>query len=361
MLYVKKIVSVSSHITIVDKNGLVNWKHLAETIHSSNHHVKHIDPYIDTQGLLYYSNNVAGVAIKAINSSTNINAVKKHIVSGSYHSLLPGSYNALIGVGIANTLGINVGDKLTLTVPIGKITPIGFLPTFKMFTVSGIFKTGLYDYDANFMIVNLHDAQTMLQLGNKITGLMLHVDDFMNTPLIKYQLMNTISTKYSITDWIDLHKNYFSAVQLEKHMMWLVLIIIIIIAAFNLVVTLVMVVNTHAVDIAILRTMGASKSQILRIFIYQGLIAGIFGSVVGTTIGIITAYYIGNIVAFFERLLHIKLIQSGVYLIDYLPSKILFSDVSSIFCITFIFSCLATIYPSLQAAKTHPVNILRTH
>ena len=196
-------------------------------------------------------------------------------------------------------------------------------------------------------------------MGNAVTGVRLKVDDVMQTQLIKQQLSMNLPETLLVNDWIDQHQNYFSAVQMEKKMMFVVLSLIVAVAAFNLVATLVMTVNDKKADIAIMRTMGASKNSILKIFLIQGGVSGIIGTVSGTILGLLLAANVGKLVHFIELATGSKLISSDVYLIDYLPSQIIFSDVFSIFCISIILSLLATLYPSYRAAKTNPVEALR--
>jgi lipoprotein-releasing system permease protein len=208
-------------------------------------------------------------------------------------------------------------------------------------------------------LINLADAQILFKMSNNVTGIRLTVDDVMNTKIIKQQLGMVLPDNILASDWIDQHSNYFSAVELEKKMMFVILTLIVAVAAFNLVSTLVMTVNDKRADIAILRTMGASKRNITHIFILQGGVSGIIGTISGTILGLLLAIYIGNIVHFFELLTHSKLINSDVYLIDYLPSQIIASDVISIFIVSIFLSIVATIYPSYNAAKTDPVEALR--
>ena len=357
-----KIIGVTSHMQLLDASGMLkNWEQISELAKKSNKHILEYAPYVDGQALVSFDNNVNGVIVRGIEPKYEhtVDNVDQNMVSGSDKTLESGSFNVVIGYTLAKQLGVAVGDKITLITPDGQITPAGMLPRIKQFTVTGIFNVHMYEYDSSLVLINLHDAQILFKMGNTVSGVRLKVDDVMETQKIKYALEDHLPENVVITDWIAQHQNYFAAVDMEKKMMFVILTLIVAVAAFNLVSTLVMTVNDKKTDIAILRTMGVSKRSIMHIFMIQGGISGIIGTVSGTILGLIMAANVGKIVHFIEIATGPKLVNADVYLIDYLPSQIVPRDVISIFIVSVILSILATLYPSWNASKTDPVEALR--
>lgn len=356
-----KIIGVTAHIELTDaSNQLANWQKIATKVRD-NKEVIALAPYVDGQALVSFDGNVSGVIIRGVKPDLEktVDDVSSHMESGRADSLVSGRFNIIIGKDLAKNLGVEVGDKITLITPDGNITPAGMIPRLKQFTVSGIFNVHMYEYDSSLVYIDLHDAQVLLKMGDTVSGLRIKVTDVMQTPRIKTELSKTLPESVILTDWIDQHANYFAAVELEKKMMFVILTLIVAVAAFNLVSTLVMTVNDKRADIAILRTMGASKKSITKIFMIQGGLSGIIGTISGTLLGLLMAFYIGHIVHGIEVLTGMQFINSDVYFIDYLPSKIDPANVITIFIISIVLSILATIYPSINAAKTDPVEALR--
>ncbi|MCC2645052.1 MAG: lipoprotein-releasing system transrane subunit LolC [Burkholderiales bacterium] len=356
-----KIIGVTAHMQLIDASGqLNNWEDIAKKA-KTNKHILNFAPYVDGQGLVSYDGNVSGVLIRGVKPDLEktVDNIGAHIISGESNSLISGKFNVIIGKELARQLGVQVGDKITIITPDGQTTPAGMIPRLKQFNVTGIFNMHMFEYDSGLVLINLADAQVLLKMNHAVSGIRLTVDDVMNTREIKHQLGKIMPDNILASDWVDQHANYFSAVELEKKMMFVILTLIVAVAAFNLVSTLVMTVNDKRADIAILRTMGASKQNITRIFILQGGVSGIIGTVSGTVLGLLLAANIGKIVHFFEMVTGTKLISGDVYLIDYLPSQIIPSDVISIFIVSILLSIVATIYPSRNAAKTDPVEALR--
>lgn len=356
-----KIIGVTAHMQLMDAAGqLSGWEDIAQKV-KKNKHVLNYAPYVDGQALVSYDGNVSGVLVRGIKPSLEktVDDFGSHLISGKPDSLIPGKFNVIIGKELARMLGVQLGDKITLIAPDGQVTPAGMIPRLKQFTITGIFNMHMFEYDGGLVLIDMADAQVLFKMNDTVSGIRLTVDDVMNTKQIKQQLGRLLPDNILASDWIDQHANYFSAVELEKKMMFVILTLIVAVAAFNLVSTLVMTVNDKRADIAILRTMGASKRNITRIFILQGGVSGIIGTVSGTVLGLLLATYIGQIVHFFELLTGTKLISSDVYMIDYLPSQIIPGDVMSIFIVSILLSIIATIYPSRNAAKTDPVEALR--
>lgn len=356
-----KIIGVTSHMQITDMSGtLQNWQDIGK-IALTDREVLDYAPYIDGQALTSYAGNVSGILVRGVDPSleNKVDQVSGHMISGKFDSLAPGSFNVVIGKELASQLGVKVGDKITLITPDGEVSPAGMIPRLKQFKVSGIFYMHMYEYDSSLAFINLHDAQILFKMGNNVTGVRLKVADVMRTQQIKLHLDDKYKDNIIVTDWIEQHQNYFAAVDLEKKMMFVILTLIVAVATFNLVSTLVMTVQEKKADIAILRTIGATKRDIMGIFIIQGGISGIIGTLGGTIMGLLLATYIGKIVHVIETITHTHLINSDVYLINYLPSQIIPSDVITIFIISILLSLLATLYPSYAAAKTDPVEALR--
>ena len=355
-----KIIGATAHMQVMDASGtLQNWQSVTGKI-MQNKHVLQSAPYVDGQALISFDGNVSGVLLRGIEPKleANVDSIGKHMISGR-ENLAPGKFDVVIGQDLAKQLGVAVGDRITVVTPDGQITPAGTIPRLKQFTITGIFNLHMYEYDSSLILINMQDAQVLLKMGSGVSGIRLMVDDVMQTQKIKDELEQSLPDNIVVTDWIEQHQNYFSAVELEKKMMFVILTLIVAVAVFNLVSTLVMTVNDKKADIAILRTMGASKKNIRNIFMLQGGLSGIVGTVSGTILGLLLATYIGNIVHVVELITGSKLINSDVYMIDYLPSQINFADVVSIFIVAIILSIIATIYPSQNAAKIDPAEALR--
>jgi lipoprotein-releasing system permease protein len=262
-------------------------------------------------------------------------------------------------VELARQLNVGMGDKVTLFTPEGTVTPAGMIPRYKQFTVIGIFKVDMFEYDASLAMIHLQDAQVLSRMGDTVSGVRLKLDDPMLAPLVKANLQQALGQQAQVTDWTDTNANYFRAVQIEKRMMTIILTLIVAVAAFNLVSTLVMVVTDKQADIAILRTLGAAPSSIMKIFMIQGSVAGVSGTLAGVAGGVVVALNLDVIVPLIERVLGTKLLSSEVYMIDYLPSDVQLGDVSTITVIALLLALLATIYPSWRAARTQPAEALR--
>lgn len=356
-----KIIGVTAHMQVMSAtNQLSNWHDLGQ-ISLKNPRVLAYAPYIDGQGLISYDGSVSGILIRGVDPDyeSRVDDITHKLVQGKFSSLESNNFNIILGQDLARQLGAGLGDKITIITPNGQVTPAGMIPRLKQFTITGIFDTHMLEYDSSLVYIGLNTAQILFKTRTSVTGLRLKVNDVLNTQQIKQELYPLLPEDTIIQDWVDQHQNYFAAVSMEKKMMFVILILIVAVAAFNLVSTLVMTVNDKKADIAILRTIGASQNSIMKIFMLQGGISGIIGTCTGTVFGIILAYFIGDIVHWIEIITHTKLISGDVYMIDYLPSQIKFMDVFYIFSISIILSIIATVYPSRAAAKTNPAEALR--
>ena len=284
-----------------------------------------------------------------------------HMRVGKLSDLRAGEFGIILGVELAQTLGVNLGDKVVLMAPQGQFTPTGVVPRIKQFRVIGIFQIGMYEYDAGLALIHMEDAAKLYRMGSHVSGIRLKLDNLFNAPEIGRQLvaqLNAADTFY-ISDWTDQHANLFRAVQLEKRMMFIILTMIVGVAAFNIVSTLVMAVNDKRADIAILRTLGASPGMVMRVFIVQGTLIGFIGTLMGAIGGSLLALNIKTVVPFIERLFGVQFMAKEVYYISEVPSQLLWSDVMMITAVAFVLSLLATLYPSWRASKMNPAEALR--
>lgn len=337
------------------------WKILSDLAHK-NTHVIASTPYITNQALLTNAGEVRGILIQGIDPHTFPAMVnyQEQFTVGQFAELQAGKFNIILGEGLAEALGAKVGNKITLLTPQGNITPMGMVPRVKQFTVAGIVQSNIYELDTTLSLIHIEDAQKLFRMGNNITGLRLRVDNPQDAPQMSQTLIpNQLYDTVWVRDWSFQNKSYFEAVSLEKKMMFIIMALISAVASFNLVSSLVMTVNEKRADIAILRTLGVSPKGIMKIFMTQGAVAGIVGTLSGTIIGVLIALNIGHIVKGVESLMGNSLVNSQVYFLDYVPSYVDISDVFIITLISLSLSFLATLYPSWRAAQTQPAEALR--
>lgn len=358
-----RILGVASHLQITGPdNQLSDWQFIAGRI-KDEAHVQAAAPYIMAQGMLSYGQAVQGAIVRGVMPAEEdqVAEIGAHMRAGSLSDLHAGEFGIVLGAELAQSLGVLVGDKVVLMAPQGQFTPTGIVPRIKQFRVVGLFQMGMYEYDAGLALIHMDDASVLYRMGDKVSGLRLKLDDLFLAPSISNQLTTKLSDigHYFVSDWTQQHANFFRAVQMEKRVMFIILALIVAVAAFNIVSTLVMAVTDKRADIAIMRTFGASPRSIMQIFIVQGALIGVIGTVVGAVIGIIVALNIDVIVPAIERLFNTQFLAKDVYYISDLPSQLLWSDVSMIILLSFALSLLATLYPSWRAAKMNPAEALR--
>jgi len=264
----------------------------------------------------------------------------------------------VIGAPLAKQLNVGIGDYITLVTPEAAMTPAGLVPRFKRFRLVGTFEVG-YDYDTSMAFIDLSDAQKLFKMGDRITGIQMKLDDLFAAPRLKKEIYDYLGGEYSISDWTRTNGNFFEAVKLEKTLMFLMLILIIAVAAFNILSALVMMVTDKQADIAILRTLGALPGTIMRIFMVQGMVIGLIGTTLGVVGGIALALNVTDILAGVEKLLDVELISADVYYISHLPSVLVLKDVINITLVALVLSFVATLYPAWQASRTQPAEALR--
>lgn len=358
-----QVLNVAPHIEVgyLDEEQSTQWPELIQKF-KSNPEVLAAAPYVSGQALLAYSGEVRGAQLKGIDPKLETTVVEfaKDMPIGKFSDLSNREFNIILGTRLARDLDVNVGEKVTVITPEGNVTPAGVVPRLKQFTVVGLVSTNVPEVDASLAMIHIQDAQKLFRLGDGVTGVRLKLKNPQNAPTIASTLLSGADLKhYWISDWTYQNRSYFEAVELEKRMMSIILTLIIAVAAFNLVSSLVMSVNEKQADIAILRTLGLPPLGITKIFMLQGTILGTLGTLFGVVFGCLLAWKVGVLVRFFEELFGLHLINQQIYFIDYLPSDIKLMDVVTIACVSLVLSFLATIYPSYRAAKTHPAEALR--
>lgn len=319
-------------------------------------------PFVNGQGMLLNQGAVSGAQVIGIvpSQQNTISDLNTKMQSGKLESLTPDAYNMVIGKTLASNLGLTVGDQVNLFTPQSTTTPLGILPRFRRFTISGIFDTDNgFGFDSGVAYINYQDAQRLYSAGQGVSGLYLKLNNVYSADLVTQELQQQLPAFYYVTNWTEQYGAFFDALSMEKTIMFVILLLIVGVATFNLVSTLVMVVNDKRPDIAILRTMGASPRQIMRIFIIQGAVVGMIGVGLGIVGGVILSLNATAIVNAIQNHFHVQLISSSVYFVNFLPSQLHILDVINVALIAFGLSLIATIYPALSASKTHPAEALR--
>ena len=354
-----RMLSVLSHIEITAPDGLANWEPIAVRI-AEQPHILGVAPMVSSQGLLSRGGAMRGVALRGVLPSDEgrVSELPRQFTLGSIDDLKPGEFGVALGSQLASMLGARVGERVNLIVPETDLTPAGAMPRVRTLSVVGIIDTGHYEYDSSLAVMHWQDAAALLRLHDP-SGLRVKVDNMQRAPEIAADLSLMIPQALWITDWSRTNRNWFTAVQTEKKMMFIILTLIIAVAAFNLVSTLVMTVNEKQADIAILRTMGASPGLIQRIFLVQGLAIGLLGSLAGVALGLLIALNIDVIVPVIEAIFRVRFLPRDVYFISELPSDVRSADVFTVGLMSFGLSILATLYPSWRAANIQPAEALR--
>jgi lipoprotein-releasing system permease protein len=358
-----RILGVASHIEITENtNKLSRWQSLAKQVEAQPN-VQASAPYIMAQGMLSYGQAVQGALIRGVlpEQEDNVADLGKSMQVGQLSDLVPGEFNIILGADLAYNLGVSVGDKVVLMAPQGQFTPTGVIPRLKQFNVVGLFQIGMYEYDAGLALIAIQDAAKLYRMGDQISGLRLKINDLFDAPAMAIELNRNLLPlgSYYITDWTRQHANFFKAIQLEKRVMFIILTLIVAVAAFNIVSTLVMAVTDKRADIAIMRTLGASPASIMQIFIIQGALIGVIGTFFGAILGIAIALHIDTIIPFIENLFQVQFLAKDVYYISELPSKLEWRDTVTIIMTSMVLSFIATLYPSYKASKINPAEALR--
>ena len=356
----ERILGMISHATIQGHDGqFPGWQDIV--IRAREHpNVLGAAPYVEQETMLR-ARRTAGALVRGIDpgSEAQVSDIHEMMVRGSVDDLQAGQWRVLVGVGLATRLGVGPGDSVTIFAPEIRATPAGVVPQVRRFTVAGLFEAGVHEYDTALAVIHYQDAQRLFRTGEDISGIRLKLDDMMRSRTIAREISADLPGFYRITDWTQQHANFFRAVQTEKTVMFIILSLIIAVAAFNIISTLVMVVTDKQADIAILKTMGMGPRRIMAIFMIQGSFIGVIGTLLGVILGIILALNVEVVVGAVEQLLSIEFLSAEVYYISDLPSELRTSDVIRFSLLALVLSLLSTIYPAWRASRTEPVEALR--
>ena len=357
----ERILGMASHATISGPEGaLEDWREVMEKARQ-HPRVVGVAPYVEGQVMLVNGQNVSGALIRGVlpEMEGEVSEVGEKMIAGRLEDLREGEFGIVLGKELAYVLGLRPGDRVTVVTPQISPTPAGVMPRLKRFTVRGIFEVGMGEYDGGMAFIHLRDAAKLMRLGNGVTGVRLRLDDLYLAPQVGREVASSLGGYYRVSDWTWQHRNFFSALSTEKRMMWLILFLIVAVAAFNIVSALVMVVTDKRSDIAIMRTLGASPRSIMQIFIIQGTTIGVAGTVLGMLGGVLLALNVEAIVGWIERLLGIEFLDPNIYYISKLPSDLYWQDVALVGLSAFVLSVLATLYPAWKAARVQPAEALR--
>jgi lipoprotein-releasing system permease protein len=361
----EQILGLAPHVVITGLDRtLTDWQNLEQDIGQAFPQLENLSPLIEEQGMLTANGRTHFVNLSGIdpNSSIAKKPLTDHMIAGSLDKLAPGEYNLIIGKKLASFLRVKPGDSVLLVSSATTVTPAGIMPRTKKFTVAGIFAISR-DYDNSLAFMHMQDAQVLWRLDNKVQSLVAQISDLYAAPAMREEIQNYLDKQsfgnYWVYDWTTTHGTFFSALQLEKTMMFIILSLIIAVATFNILSTLVMVVTDKQADIAILRTIGATPGMIIRIFIVQGCTIGFIGTVLGLIGGIALTLNVTHLVASIEGYTGTQFIKENVYFLNYLPTELRWSDVLKISGMSLLLSFLATLYPAWSAARVQPAEALR--
>ena len=356
-----RLLAMTAHANIEHPEGrLSSFEAMRETA-LQNERVIGAAPYVDGQALLVAGMRLSGVGLRGIEPELerSVSGVGGVMQEGTLDELVPGKFNIVLGVELAEKLQAGVGDKVTVTLADGMVTPAGVIPRTKRFTVSGIYRVGMYEFDSRLAFINLDDSQRLFRMKGAVTGLRLSVTEIYASPDIVREVARAHGEHVLVFDWTRRHVNFFRSIQITKSILFVILLMVVAVAAFNIVSTLVMVVKDKQADIAILRTIGAKPSSILKIFVTQGGIVGFGGTLAGVVLGVLMATNLELIVGFMESVFGIKFLAADVYFISDLPSDLQYGDVVRIGLIAFVLALISTLYPAWVASRTSPAEALR--
>lgn len=356
-----RILGMASHATISGFEGpLVDWPRAAEFARQ-NPKVRAVAPYIQGEGMVRRRGDLSGTLLRGVlpEMEAEVSELAQHMKQGALSDLVGGEYRIVLGSELARALGAELGDKIDLMIPQASVTPAGVLPRFRRFTVSGLFEVGMYEFDRSLVVVHLDDAAALLRMGDGVTGVRLKLDDLFEAPVVSREIAQQLPGLYYVSDWTRQHSNFFRAVATEKMVMFIILSLIVGVAAFNIVSTLVMVVQDKQADIAILRTLGLSPRSVMAVFMVQGSVIGIVGTALGVSLGVLLALNVESLVPALESLLGQEFLPPDVYYISDLPSELKPRDVARISVLSLTLGLVSTLYPAWRASKLQPAEALR--
>ena len=356
-----RILSMTAHATVLELDGkLRDWKKVEDEL-KDQPEIQGSAPYVQGQAMIVHGKQVTGAMLNGIapHLESKVSKIAEHLQGTNLHVLKSGEFSVLLGSDLANYLGVDVGEKITVITPEATVTPAGIVPKFRRFTVVGTYAVGMPQYDRNTAAIHIEDAKRLFRLGDAVSGLRLKFEDLFDAQEITYHLRELLGGTYWVTDWTYHNRNFFRALKMEKTMMFIITIIIVFVAAFNIISMLVMVVTEKQSDIAIMRTLGISPRSIMGIFIVQGTVIGLVGTLLGALGGVLLASNLESLVRIVEKIRGVKFLSPDIYPISDFPSDVVPSEVIIICIIAFVITVLATIYPAWKAARTQPADALR--
>jgi lipoprotein-releasing system permease protein len=356
-----RILSITGHATISGLEGrIADWQPKLDQVGRQSG-VVGAAPYVEEQAMMVHGTKSAGVLLRGILPADEgrVSNLTSHMQSGRLADLVPGSYRVILGKALAEELGAAVGDRIVVIVAQGSVTPVGVMPRMRSFEVSGILSVGMYEYDRRIALVAMQDAATLLRLGGDITGIRLDVADMYAAPRVVRAAALALGGGLYVEDWTGQHANFFRSIEITKRILFVILSLVVAVAAFNIVSTMVMVVKDKRRDIAILRTFGASPASILSVFVVQGSLIGLLGIALGVLGGVLLATDLQGLVHGLERIVGFKFLDARVYFMSDLPAHVRLADVLQICGVAFVLACLSTLYPAWRAARLLPAESLR--
>ncbi len=358
-----RILGVASHLQITEgSNTLSNWQSVMREVDGIPHVVA-AAPFVMAQGMLSFGPVAQGTLVRGVLPDAEVKVAEfaEKMKVGKLADLRAGEFGIILGTDLAYSLGLTVGDKVILMSPSGQATPVGTMPRMKQFKLIGLFEMGYQAYDSGLALIHMEDAAKLYRMEDKVSGLRLKLDDPFLTSVVAPEIAAKLSGQgnYYLSDWVQENPNFFQALKMEKRIMSIIMVLVVAVAAFNIVSTLIMAVIDKRADIAIMRTFGASPRSIMKIFIIQGVLIGAIGTLLGVGLGILITLNVDVIVPFIEQLFNTKFLAKDVYYISEVPSQLLWSDVSVIALTSFVLSLLATLYPSYKASQINPAEALR--
>jgi len=356
-----RILSVTSHGTLSGIEGsITDWQAIQRAA-LKQPGVQAAVPYIEEQAMLSNGVNVAGATVRGVlpNEERKATGLAQRLKTGRLEDLEPGQYHIVLGSALARELHAKVGGQVVLIAPEGTATPTGVVPRMRRFLVTGIFESGMYEFDRGLALVHITDASRLFKLGDKVSGIRLALNDPLQAPSLVVKIARDLGGGFYVSDWTRNHVNFFRSIELTKSMMFVILLMIVGVAAFNIVATLVMIVKEKQTDIAILRTLGAGPPNILTTFAIQGVMIGLVGTLLGAALGTVLSHNLESLIAWLERLFNTHFLDASVYYMSDLPAYVEWMDVVRVCTVAFLLCAVATIYPAWRASRTAPAEALR--
>lgn len=358
----ERILGMASHATIQAFDGsLRHWEPISAQVEAGDPRVVAAAPYVTGEAMLSAYGNISGAMVRGIVPAMEVRVARiaEHIVRGDLDALQAGGFRIVLGQELAWQLGVSVGDHVVLMAPQASVTPAGVLPRMRRFEVAGVFEVGMFEFDRGTAFIHLDDARIIFQTGEGVTGIRLKLEDLMQAGRVSREVAQSLDGLFRVSDWTQQHANLFRAIQMEKMVMFIILSLIVAVAAFNIVSTLVMLVTDKQSDIAILRTLGLSPGGVMLVFMVQGIVIGVVGIILGVIGGVSLALHIDVVVPWIEHLTGAEILAADVYYISELPSELRAADVLRISGLALVLTVLATLFPAWRAARTRPAEALR--